>query len=190
MTGLAPDTIYWFAIRCTDMAGLVGPLSSPFSVKTDPLDTIAPAAVTDLTAPARDTKSNRVTLAWTATGDDGNTGLASGYDLRYSTDPISEANFEAATPVAGLDAPKAPGTLEAATVQGLQPLTTYYFAVKVKDEVPNTSGLSNVLIVETTEQDIWPPETITDLNGQPIPAQHHAPVEGPGGRGGGRSGRL
>ena len=35
------------------------------------------------------------------------------------------------------------GSAEEFTVTGLAPLTTYYFALKTADKVPNWSGLSN-----------------------------------------------
>ena len=50
-------------------------------------DQVAPAAITDLTV-VTETDTN-LTLNWTAPGDDGSTGTATSYDLRYSTTPIS-----------------------------------------------------------------------------------------------------
>jgi hypothetical protein len=38
---------------------------------------------------------------------------------------------------------------ESFTVWGLDPSTTYYFALKVRDEMGNESGLSNVTSVTT-----------------------------------------
>ena len=67
--------------------------------------------------------SGGVDLTWTATGDDGNTGTAKTYDLRYSTSPIvyddGDATWNAATPVTGLPAPKVAGSAETFTVTGL-----------------------------------------------------------------------
>ncbi len=66
-----------------------------------------PAQITDLTV--NTVKPNYVDLSWTAVGDDGMTGLASGYDLRYSNTPINtDEDFAAATPVTGLAVPQAP----------------------------------------------------------------------------------
>jgi len=104
-------------------------------------DSLAPAAVTDLVA--RDPKSNFITLTWTASGDDGDSGKATAYDVRYSTAPITESNFAAATKASGAPAPKAAGMQENFTVGGLNFKTTYYFALKVLDEQGNTSALSN-----------------------------------------------
>ncbi len=111
-------------------------------------DTIAPAAVSDLAAgdPAEDS----LTLTWTAPGDDGSTGTASTYDIRYSTSSITESNWDAATQVTGEPAPAAAGTSQSMTVSGLSASTTYYFAIKTADEVPNLSAISNIADGTTT----------------------------------------
>ncbi|HXV12710.1 MAG TPA: choice-of-anchor D domain-containing protein [Candidatus Krumholzibacteria bacterium] len=105
------------------------------------LDGVAPAPVTDLAIST--TTSNTVFVAWTASGDDGVAGTAARYDLRYSTAPIDAGNFEAATPVAGIPAPRPSGTPESVEVTGLDFDTTYYFALVVEDELTNRSPVSN-----------------------------------------------
>ncbi len=89
--------------------------------------------------------SNSVRLTWTAVGDDSLTGTAAGYDVRYSTAPITPSNWGSAAQASGEPAPAAPGNTQTFTVTGLQPSTTYYFAIKTADEVPNWSLLSNVI---------------------------------------------
>jgi len=89
-------------------------------------------------------QSDRVSLSWTAPGDNGATGTATTYDIRYSTSPINDGNFAAATQVAGESSPRTAGSAEFFTVTGLAPATTYYFAIRTADEVPNVSALSNV----------------------------------------------
>ncbi len=128
-------------------------------------DFTAPMAVADLAAEFVD--ATRVDLTWTATGDDGALGTASIYDIRYSMSPINEGNWDAATPADGEPAPMSSGATERFVLTGLQPLTTYYIAMKVGDEVPNYSGLSNVLMVTTTAPDVTAPAAITDLAGTP-----------------------
>ena len=44
-----------------------------------------------LSAPAA--HAAQVTLIWTSPGDDGYTGVAAAYDIRYSTTPIDDSNF-------------------------------------------------------------------------------------------------
>ncbi len=106
-------------------------------------DTTAPSAITDLAV--QSSTSNSITLTWTAPGDDGNTGKASQYDVRYSTSEINNNNWDSALQASDEPKPSTAGTTEKFTVTGLSPKTTYYFAVKSVDEVPNWSGLSNVV---------------------------------------------
>ena len=111
-------------------------------------DTVAPAPVTDLSVVKA--RMARVTLSWTATGDDGNAGKASAYDLRYSLDPITDARWDAASRASISVNPRDSGGSEEATVTGLSPATCYYFALKVKDNRCNRSAISNVATATTS----------------------------------------
>ncbi len=66
--------------------------------------------------------------------------------MRYSTSPITEANFSSATQVASVPTPNAPGSAETLTVTGLATNTVYYFLIKAADAaVPaNVSEISNL----------------------------------------------
>ena len=110
-------------------------------------DSIPPDPVVDLGV--SETASNWMSLAWTATGDDGSTGNASSYDIRYADFPIDGTNFDTATPVADPPFPAAPGQPDEVTIDGLDFLTTYYFALKVRDEYGNPSPISNVAVGTT-----------------------------------------
>ena len=92
-----------------------------------------------------------VTLSWTTPGDDSLTGTASQFDLRYSTSPITAVNFAAAARWTATPTPTAPGSHQTATITGLTPNTTYWFAIKTGDEVPNWAGVSNVVSRTTPE---------------------------------------
>lgn len=105
-------------------------------------DTIPPGTILDLAASLP--TSSTVTLSWHATGDDGGIGQASSYDIRYSTNPIDEANFGAATRFTGGPAPQPAGGAEHAEVLGLGFSTHYYFAVRALDEFANPGPISNV----------------------------------------------
>lgn len=94
-----------------------------------------------------------VTLQWTAPGDDGTVGQADLYDIRYSTQPINQANFDNATQVDDPDHPLPSGTTQFLTVSGLESMTKYYFAIKTADENLNWSPISNV-ISRTTSEDV------------------------------------
>lgn len=119
---------------------LTGGRLNAFLTIADP-DTLPPGAVTDLAS--IETGSSHVRLAWTATGDDGSTGRASAYDLRFSTAPITNANFVSAAPYAGPD-PLPSGQAHQYEVGGLAHSTVYYFAMKVLDEFGNTGPISNL----------------------------------------------
>lgn len=103
-------------------------------------DTVAPAAANGFVASELSLSSIR--LDWAAPGDDGDLGTATRYEVRYATDAITEATFEAATVVTGVSAPQAPGTAESFTVSGLEVGTTYFFALKTFDGAGNGSALA------------------------------------------------
>ncbi len=111
VTELSPGTTYYFALTSDDSAGNVSDLSDVLQVTTAAPDLTPPAAVDDLAAIG--VGSNALTLTWTATGDDDNSGTAAAYDIRYSASLITdEATFAAAQPVEGAPVPFAAGTTQ------------------------------------------------------------------------------
>jgi hypothetical protein len=85
-----------------------------------------------------------ITLCWTATGDDGDVGTASSYDLRILMgDPITEDNWGSAYQYPGEPAPSVAGSTDSMCVAGLMEDSTYYFALVACDEATNCSGRSN-----------------------------------------------
>jgi hypothetical protein len=121
-------------------------LSLTFFIKSvNAQDTIPPAAITDLKAYRTFySEPDRLILEWTAPGDDANTGKATEYDIRFSTSPITENNWDTAIQLTGEPIPSLAGTKENFTVTGLMNNTIYYFAIKTKDDSNNWSELSNV----------------------------------------------
>ncbi len=143
ITGLSPSTTYYFAIETADEVPNWSGLSNvPSGTTTAAADTTPPAAVTNLATSSP--TSSSITLTWTAPGDDGNTGTATTYDIRYSTSTITSGNWASATQVTGEPTPLVAGTNQSMVITGLSASTTYYFAIETADEVPNWSGLSNV----------------------------------------------
>jgi hypothetical protein len=128
---------------------------------TEPTDTTPPSAVTTLAVGS--TTQTSATLTWTAVGDDGNTGMATTYDLRYSTDVITVGNVSSATQVTGEAAPRAAGQVETFTITGLAAGTNYHFALQVADEIPNWSALSNVPSQATEGAPPPPRPTVTSI---------------------------
>jgi formylglycine-generating enzyme required for sulfatase activity len=164
VTGLLANTTYYFALKTQDEVPNTSLISNVPSKRTaPPPDTTPPSAVTNLSASGIEAHS--LTLTWKASGDDGMTGTATEYDVRYSTSSITNTTWDAATPATEEpNPPHVAGTTEHFTVTGLVAGTKYYFAMKTRDEVPNWSGISNVRSATTlTEPDTWPPSTVMDL---------------------------
>ncbi len=155
LRGLTACQTYYFAIRAHDEVPNISGMSNVIPASPCPFsDFIPPAAVTNLAVTG--TTHNTATLQWTAPGDDGNSGQAIAYDLRYSLTPIThDSLFNKATPAGPQPVPIGPLNTQTFTVSGLSPLTTYYFAIKTADEVPNWSPRSNTAQGTTTE----PPDT-------------------------------
>src|SRR3989339_213979 len=152
VSNLTANTTYYFAMKVADEVPNASGLSNVVSGKTASIppvqDTTVPAQVNTLATGNPTTTT--ITLTWTSVGDDGTTGTATSYDIRYRAGtPITSSNFTSATQVAGVPTPQAAGNGETVTVSNLNSDTTYYFAIKVLDEVPNTSVLSNVVIGKT-----------------------------------------
>ena len=102
---------------------------------------IAPASADPATEP-----NSSITLEWTAPGDDGTEGTASVYDVRYSLEPITDANFLSAARVMTVPKPAASGARQRLKVEGLLPDRPYFFGLKTMDEAGNWSALSNVVV--------------------------------------------
>lgn len=107
------------------------------------LDNTRPAAIVDLAVTAM--AVNGVSLQWRATGDDGDSGTAAAYDLRYLNHEITDVNWDSAAQARGLPAPGPAGSIDSFSVINLLEDSTYYFAIKAIDEAGNRSGLSNVV---------------------------------------------
>lgn len=107
-------------------------------------DNIRPAAIYDLEV--IEVNPTSVRLRWTATGDDGDSGTAAQYSMKYYEQTISDENWENAHTVHGIPDPSPAGAIDSAIVTGLLEDSTYYFAIKVKDDTSNWSNLSNIVM--------------------------------------------
>ncbi|MFW9949284.1 MAG: hypothetical protein ACFFKA_04055, partial [Candidatus Thorarchaeota archaeon] len=105
-------------------------------------DTFPPAAINDLFA--LNFTLDSITLTWTAPGDDNNLGNAFLYDIRYSTEPINEENWDETIRCEGEPLPELAGNTQIYMISGLTLGTTYYFGIKSSDEEQNLSDLSNI----------------------------------------------
>ncbi len=121
---------------------------TPDTTTTNTVDFTPPAQISDLAVTA--TSSGTATLSFTAPGDDGNTGTATSYDLRYSTSAITDQYWNDATPAGNLPTPLPAGNTQEITVTGLNAGTTYYFAIKAMDKAGQFSPISNIPTAATT----------------------------------------
>ena len=106
------------------------------------------------------------TLLWTAPGDDGMSGRATRYEMRYRNVAIASGDtaswWSAATVASGMPSPSAAGATDSVQVRGLDPTRTWYFVIRTSDEVPNWSNFSNVAI-RPPYIDVIPPGKVSDL---------------------------
>ncbi len=119
-----------------------------YSSNPQPSDRIPPAAITDLQVTHFDNDS--VKLSWIATGDDGAHGQAYRYDLRYSYQPILNADdFLIANLYPIAIYPSVSGTVDSLMINiqdldGYSGYDTVHFALVVEDACQNRSELSNL----------------------------------------------
>jgi lysophospholipase L1-like esterase len=111
-------------------------------------DFVAPGTIEDLTV--SDISATSAWLGWIATGDDGETGRATRYRIRYSEDEFSDEqvwNNSAEIPTD--TRPQLAGAMETAAVLELGPAKTWHIAVRAEDETGNLSPLSGSVQVTT-----------------------------------------
>ena len=110
-------------------------------------DSTAPDPIVDLSVGSP--TSNTLTLQWTVPYDSSMNGVR-GYDIRYSTSPITDTTaFNNAMQLPFTAAPDTAGATETYLVEGLSFATPYYFSIKSKDVWSNWSPLSNNAIGTT-----------------------------------------
>jgi hypothetical protein len=149
LTDLPKGTNVYFAIKTIDESWNYAPLSNVIKVRTFDPDLVAPSQITDLTIDSLNAFS--VYLSWTAPGDDGTTGTAVGYEIRYNTVNINESNWNASNVFLNTLMPTEFGAAESLILDMLAPESTYYFAIRAYDEEPNTGLISNVVSATTLE---------------------------------------
>ncbi|MBN2789187.1 MAG: carboxypeptidase regulatory-like domain-containing protein [Candidatus Delongbacteria bacterium] len=124
---------------------------SIYDSKVQPTDVTAPSMINDLSV--KKLSDNKVLLKWTATGDDGNTGEALYYDIRYSyTALANEDDYLVSIPIEHSRYPSLAGTTDSLIVDlyDIDNSVTndqIYFSIKSEDEMQNRSELSNTASV-------------------------------------------
>lgn len=102
-------------------------------------------------------------FSYTATGDDGIVDQAAMVQIRMAQTQDSLVSYWDACSIVIETVPWAPTVNDTLTVQiTIETGVTYYFAIKIADEIPNWSGLSNVVIL--TFPDVTGPSPIGDFD--------------------------
>jgi hypothetical protein len=146
---LLSDTAYIFALKTADAAGNWSDLSNIVNFTTGKIDQSPPAPVLDLRVV--NTGDTFVELAWTATGDDGMTGLALRYEMACAESLISQEQWQSVSKVANLTQPQQPGTTQNFRVENLRRSTDYFFVLRVVDHAFSYSEFSNQVQVKTED---------------------------------------
>jgi hypothetical protein len=146
-------------------AGLSGGFAGAVPFGSGSSDITPPATITNLAIGPSGPSS--LSVQWTAPGDDGNTGTAAQYDLRWSPAAITAGNFASATPVSPQPVPAFAGTAQSYVALGLTGGTTYFFAIRTRDAAGNWSGVSNSVSGTPGSGDTVPPAPVHDLTPGP-----------------------
>lgn len=157
VAGLLQEAVYNFAIRTVDKAGNWSKVSNMVSGGTD---LTPPEVISDLRGIA--ISHTTIQLHWSAPGDDGDVGLVDGYDIRYATAPLGESDWNTYRQAPFTQTPVESGKDQAYSLVGLEPISTYYIAVRARDEVGHVARISNMVEV-TTKPDMTPPGVVQDL---------------------------
>ncbi|MFD0671169.1 fibronectin type III domain-containing protein [Cohnella sp. GCM10027633] len=149
-SGLSANTAYSYTVKAKDAAGNSSTASAAFNVSTNPLDTVAPTAPTNLVSTGK--SDTGVTLSWTASTDNV---AVTGYDIYRSSTLIGTVN----------------GATTVYTDSGLTANTAYSYSVKARDSknnVSSSSGSLNVTTFSATSNFLLNPGFDTsDGNGRP-----------------------
>jgi len=140
--------VWWYAAKFENtLTGKWSCLSNTDSVSITAPD-VTPPATPFVTASLW--REDGVRVVFVAPGNDGSSGRAASYDVRFRTDPgISFSTWDdqgvqsQTYRVTGEGAPRASGSSDTVYVYGLRPGRVYWFAMTATDSTGNVSGISN-----------------------------------------------
>ncbi len=135
---VVPGAMASFAVAAVDGAGNVAPPSNPVTVDRRNVDVVAPSLPGSFQASVFN--NNTVQLRWLAPGDDGMTGRADHYELRWAADPVLGTAWWDGRPDQPLSgAPKWPGKQEFTNIKGVDARAPLGFVLRAVDEAGNAS---------------------------------------------------
>ncbi len=179
LNNLSPGVVYHYrAVSIDALGNLSRSINFVFQTLPSPVpDTTPPGAIQGLTAVIGGAGLTSYLVSWAAPAQDGNvasSGAVANYDLRYSLQNITEANWSSAVAVTGEPPPGIPGASQDYTLVGLTSGTTYYAALKSTDVANNLSPLSNVISFRTLSDP--PPGPVIPGGGPGGPHDARPPV--------------
>jgi hypothetical protein len=149
VTGLMVNTTYWFNVFVKDAGGNVTAYTS--SSTTTP-DTTAPVAGSSGTLTASSIATTSLTLAWSAATDNLTAQASLSYEVRQSSaDNLSTVAMEAN----GTQIMTWAAAATSYAVTGLNPNTTYYFNVFVKDAAGNRAAYARAQVTTQSIVYVW-----------------------------------
>ena len=189
LSGLAANTSYHYRIKMMNTSGQVSNSQDEVFVTADVLATLpveaptvtaptapliapsAPSSVMTLSISTYDQSS--VTLNWNAASVEAD--AAQEYDVRYSLAPINQMNFAQATraqttPIYFVDLQPS-GSQRTYVVAGLNPNTTYFFAISSKYEQGAWSAVSNIVNIKTAAAgiiEVAPPIVVSPVGASSV----------------------
>jgi gliding motility-associated-like protein len=156
VTGLDEGTTYYFRMWTADEADNWSSLSNG---ATSWAQDIRPAVIINLSALPGEI-DQKISLSWSAPGDDGTTGILTGeYRIDYATytKTWNPTDYEISITTSNVN----PGDGQYREVSDLTAGATYYFRIWTRDEIPDHwSEISNEA---TTWAPAIPPAAVTDL---------------------------
>ncbi len=131
---------------------------------TSSTDVTPPGAIAELTANISDTFPN-YSLKWLATGDDGNVGKVTAYEVRFSETSLNDANFDLGTPLPG-PTPADPGFTHFVNVKIPWRHSSGFIGVRGVDEAGNKGPIAQVPI--SVSVDVGDPYLMSETAATPL----------------------
>ncbi|TGK44684.1 fibronectin type III domain-containing protein [Leptospira andrefontaineae] len=166
VSGLSPNTLYYFCVRAFDSAGNRNSWTgSNISARTYPSpDVTPPANISGVSTTI--ISASQIRLNWTAVGNDGNTGSSAAYEIRYSGNPITDdISCSNAFEVQNSIGATPNGTALNFTVPGLGSNSQYYFCIRAYDPSGNRSQWASIVSATTFRANLAP---IVAINGSSV----------------------
>jgi len=160
ITELEPDTEYYFRVRAKNNLDLVTEFSNKVTTKT--VDNIPPGSINDLTALPGPIEGT-VQLSWTSPGDNGYVGKTSEGEFIIKKTTDTTLSWDGMNDCMTIQKAIIPYESNSITITGLIPGTTFYFAIKAKDEAGNINPSEPEKAGTWVQVDVTPPAPITSI---------------------------